>query len=206
MIFRNRRKPMALFNDLVFHLLVILGISTSGSAQEIINEQMEVPLSTEEQRLENSLYMDLEYGRVVIELRPDLAPNTVKRIKELTREGFYDNAPFHRVIEGFMAQTGDPTGTGFGGTGENLPPEFSDAPHVRGTVSMARGQSVNSADSQFFIVYAPAPHLDGQYTVFGEVIAGMNFVDRIKKGDPDNNGVVENPDVILTMAVASDVH
>src|SRR5690606_11517995 len=127
-------------------------------------------------------------------MRPEIAPNHVARIKELTRQGFYDGVPFHRVIEGFMAQTGDPTGTGTGGSGQKLDAEFSAAPHLRGTVSMARATNPNSADSQFFIVLEPAPHLDKLYTVWGEVVEGMEVVDRIRKGNPARNGMVENPD------------
>jgi cyclophilin family peptidyl-prolyl cis-trans isomerase len=157
------------------------------------------------QDLENTLYMDLSYGRVVIQLRPDVAPKTVARIKELARQGFYDGTPFHRVIANFMAQGGDPKGTGTGGSGKRLEAEFSALKHVRGTVSMARGSDVNSADSQFFICFAPAPHLDGQYTIFGQVIQGMEFVDRIKKGDANNNGLVSAPqDRIVKMQVAAD--
>lgn len=157
------------------------------------------------QDLENTLYLDLSYGRVVIQLRPDVAPQTVARIKDLARQGFYDGTPFHRVIPNFMAQGGDPTGTGTGGSGRRLEAEFSAVKHVRGTVSMARGSDVNSADSQFFICFAPAPHLDGQYTAFGQVIEGMEFVDRIKKGDPSDNGLVSAPqDRIVKMQVAAD--
>ena len=154
--------------------------------------------------LENTLYMDLEYGRVVIEMRSDLAPNHVSRIKELVRSKFYDGVVFHRVIDGFMAQGGDPTGTGTGGSGENIDAEFSNARHVRGTLSMARAQNPNSADSQFFICFADVPHLDGQYTVWGQVIEGMEHVDKIKRGAPQNNGLVENPDKIVRMQIASD--
>lgn len=154
--------------------------------------------------LENTLYMDVPAGRVVIEMRPDLAPNHVAQIKRLTREGFYDGVPFHRVIEGFMAQTGDPTGTGTGGSGNKLKAEFSKEKHVRGTLSMARTADPNSADSQFFIMFAPAPHLDGQYTVWGRVVSGMEFVDAIKKGDTARNGAVSNPDKIIKMQVAAD--
>ncbi len=154
---------------------------------------------------ENTLYLDLPDGRVVIQLRPDLAPNHVARIKELTRQGFYDGLPFHRVIPGFMAQTGDPRGDGTGGSGKKLKAEFSHTPHVRGTVSMARASSPDSADSQFFICFAPAPFLDGQYTVWGQVISGMEFVDKIKAGSPVDNGKVENPTKIVQMRVAADV-
>ncbi len=153
---------------------------------------------------ENTLYLELKGGRVVIQLLPDVAPNHVARIKELTRQGFYDGIVFHRVIEGFMAQTGDPTGTGSGGSGQNLKAEFSNVPHVRGTVSMARAQSPDSADSQFFIVFQPASHLNGKYTAWGQVISGMEHVDSIKKGDP-GSGMVNDPDKIISMRVAADV-
>lgn len=155
--------------------------------------------------LENTLYLQLKDGRVVIELRPDLAPEHVKRVKELARSKFYDNIVFHRVIDGFMAQTGDPTGTGTGGSGKNLKAEFSNAKHIRGTVSMARAQSPDSADSQFFICFKPASFLDGQYTIFGQVVEGMQFVDNIKKGDSNDNGTVTDPDKIITLRVAADV-
>jgi peptidylprolyl isomerase len=155
---------------------------------------------------ENTLYLDLKYGRVVIELRPDLAPNHVKRIKELVREGFYDGVPFHRVIPGFMAQTGDPTGTGRGGSGQNLKAEFSNEPHVRGTVSMARASDPDSGDSQFFICFADASFLNGKYTVWGKVVQGMEFVDQIQKGDEADNGIVpeDKRDKIIKMQVAAD--
>lgn len=154
---------------------------------------------------ENTLYMDLEYGRVVIQMRPDLAPNHVARIKELVRLEFYDGLPFHRVIEGFMAQGGDPLGNGTGGSGKRLRAEFSSARHLRGTVSMARAADPDSADSQFFICYAPQPSLDGQYTIWGQVVAGMEYVDMLKKGSPRRNGMVTDPDRILRMRVAADV-
>jgi peptidylprolyl isomerase len=153
---------------------------------------------------ENTLYLDLEYGRVVIEMRPDLAPAHVARIRELARSGFYDGIVFHRVIDGFMAQTGDPTGTGRGGSGKNLRAEFSDEPFERGTVGMARAQSEHSGDSQFFICFAPAPFLNGQYTVWGRVTSGMEYVDRIRKGQ-GASGMVRNPDRIVRMQVAADV-
>jgi len=155
--------------------------------------------------LENTLYLDLDYGRVVIEMRPDLAPTHVARIKELARQGFYDGLKFHRVIDGFMAQTGDPQGNGTGGSGQKLKAEFSREQHVRGVTSMARAASPDSADSQFFIVLASAPHLNGQYTVWGKVVSGMEFVDRIKKGSSSRNGEVSDPDRIVRMRVAADV-
>jgi peptidylprolyl isomerase len=152
------------------------------------------------QDLDNMLYIDLPGGRVVIELRPDLAPKHVARIKELAREGFYDGIVFHRVIPGFMAQTGDPTGTGRGGSDKpDLPAEFSDEPFVRGTLGMARTSDPNSANSQFFINYADTPHLNGQYTVWGQVVEGMEYVDQLAKGEPP-----ANPDQIVKLQVASD--
>jgi len=151
--------------------------------------------------LENTIYMDLAKGRVTIELRPDLAPGHVAHIKELAREGFYDGVVFHRVIEGFMAQGGDPTGTGMGGSKKpNLKAEFSKEPHVRGTCSMARSQSPDSANSQFFICFGDAKFLDRQYTVWGKVVSGMEHVDALKRGEP-----VQNPDKIVKMQVAADV-
>jgi peptidylprolyl isomerase len=152
---------------------------------------------------ENTLLMDLKDGQVVIEMLPDFAPKHVERVKQLVRQKFYDGVVFHRVIEGFMAQGGDPTGTGTGGSGQNLDAEFSDAKHVRGTLSMARSQNPNSADSQFFICFAEAPHLNGQYTVWGRVVDGMEFVDQIKLGS-GSGGVVSDPDKIIKMRVAAD--
>lgn len=152
---------------------------------------------------ENVLYLDLKDGRVTIELYPEKAPKHVERIKELVREGFYDGIVFHRVIDGFMAQTGDPTGTGMGGSGQNLDAEFNDMPHKRGTVSMARAQHPDSADSQFFICFKDCDWLNGQYTVWGQVTDGMEYVDNIKKGAL-YSGQVEDPDIIVKMMVASD--
>jgi peptidylprolyl isomerase len=155
--------------------------------------------------LENTLYLDVPAGRVVIELKPDQAPGHVARIKELARKGFYDGIAFHRVIDGFMAQTGDPRGDGTGGSGQRLKAEFNKAKHVRGTCSMARAQSPDSADSQFFICFGPAPFLDGKYTAWGQVVSGMEHIDAIKKGDEDDNGSVDKPDAIVRMQVAADV-
>lgn len=148
---------------------------------------------------ENTLLLETNHGAAVIALRPDLAPNHVARIKELAREGFYDGIVFHRVIDGFMAQTGDPTGTGMGGSGKNLDAEFNAEPHVRGTCSMARSSNPNSADSQFFICFGDAGFLDNQYTVWGQVVEGMDTIDAIKRGEP-----VEDPDKIVSMKVAAD--
>jgi peptidylprolyl isomerase len=155
--------------------------------------------------LENTLYLDLKDGRVTIKLRPDLAPKHVERIKKLVREGFYNGLTFHRVIQGFMAQTGDPTGAGSGGSKyPDLPAEFTDTPFKRGTLGMARTSDPNSANSQFFICFEDAPHLNGKYTVFGQVTDGMEVVDKIKKGAP-GSGQVFNPDKIVKMQIAADV-
>lgn len=154
---------------------------------------------------ENTLYLETKDGRVVIEMRPDLAPNHVNRIKELVRQKFYDGLLFHRVIDGFMVQTGDPNGNGTGGSGQKLPPEFTSEKHVRGILSMARAQDPASADSQFFIMLGDSAHLDNQYTVWGKVVSGMEYVDQIKKGDSSQNGTVTDPDKIITMQVAADV-
>ncbi|MSP43984.1 MAG: peptidylprolyl isomerase, partial [Alphaproteobacteria bacterium] len=152
------------------------------------------------------LYLDLKDGRVIVELYPEKAPGHVDRIKALARKGFYNGIVFHRVIEGFMAQTGDPTGTGMGGSDlPDLKAEFNDTRHVRGTLSMARSVDLDSANSQFFICFTAAPFLDGQYTAFGRVIKGMEFVDAIKRGDEANNGQVSNPDKIVKLQVAADV-
>jgi peptidylprolyl isomerase len=148
--------------------------------------------------LDNTLWLDLDYGRVVIRLRPDLAPKHVARIKELAGDGFYDGIAFHRVIEGFMAQGGDPTGTGTSGSGRRLPAEFSSEPYARGTCGMARTNDPNSADSQFFIMFDDGSFLNGQYTVWGEVVDGMEFVDQLKRGEPPRN-----PDRIVRMRAAA---
>jgi len=154
---------------------------------------------------ENTLYLDLKQGRVVIQLLPDIAPMHVAQIKTLVQRGFYDGTPFHRVIEGFMAQGGDPTGTGTGGSDlSNIRAEFSDkAKFQRGTCGMARSQSPHSANSQFFITFQPTSHLNGQYTIWGQVVEGMEFVDQIKRGS-GGGGTVSDPDKIVKMSVAAD--
>jgi cyclophilin family peptidyl-prolyl cis-trans isomerase len=146
---------------------------------------------------DDTLILETTHGRVSIAMRPDLAPQHVARIKELVRDGFYDGVVFHRVIDGFMAQTGCPHGTGTGGSGKKLKAEFSKEKHVRGTVSMARAQNPDSADSQFFICFAESPSLNGQYTVWGKVTAGMENIDKIKRGEP-----VANPDRIISAKMA----
>jgi peptidylprolyl isomerase len=153
--------------------------------------------------LGNTLYLDAPKGRVTIELRPDLAPNHVARIKELVRSGFYDGLKFHRVIEGFMAQTGDPRGDGTGGSGKKLKAEFNSANFLRGTVGMARANDPDSGDSQFFICFEPAPFLDGKYTIWGQVTDGMEAIDAIKRGQ-GQSGSVTNPDTIVRMQIAAD--
>lgn len=174
---------------LVVSLATLVAIATTSFAQE----------------LENTLYMDVKAGRVVIKLRPDLAPKHVARIKKLAREGFYDGVVFHRVIPDFMAQSGDPTGTGRGGSKyPDLKAEFTDTNFARGVLGMARAQSPNSANSQFFIMFKEGAFLNGQYTVFGEVTSGMEFIDAVKKGTRANNGIVENPDKIIKLQVAAD--
>ena len=165
---------------------------TDGNAQTELDPQ-------------NTVYMDVKYGRVVIRLRPDLAPKHVERVKLLCHEHFYDGTPFHRVIDGFMAQGGDPTGTGTGGSKyPDLPAEFSKTAHfLRGTVGAARTQDPNTANSQFYICFAPAPFLDGQYTIWGQVVSGMDFVDDLKKGS-GSSGSVSNPDKIIKMRLAAE--
>ena len=155
---------------------------------------------------ENTIQIELKDGNIIIELMTDIAPNHSNRIKELAREGFYDGVPFHRVIEGFMAQTGDGenrNGTG-GSTKPDLKNEFSDTPHLRGTVSMARTADPDSANSQFFICFDDASHLNGQYTAFGQVVQGMEFVDNIKRGEP-GSGTVDEPDLMISVKVLADI-
>lgn len=173
---------------LIISAMAVLAVAFSTQAKEISN------MASDE-----VMYIQLKDGIVKIKLRPDLAPAHVARVKELANDGFYDGLKWHRVIDGFMAQTGDPAGNGTGGSGKKLVAEFSDEHHKKGTVSMARAMDVNSADSQFFICLADAPWLDGQYTIWGEVTEGMEFVDNIKKGNSAANGTVANPDTIVKM-------
>ncbi len=176
------------------HRRSLLAAAMAGAASPALAQAKPDP--------ENTLFLDLKDGRVVIQLLPEIAPKHVERIKTLTRQGFYDGIVFHRVIEGFMAQTGDPTGTGRGGSKlGNVKAEFTrNRQFLRGTVGAARAQSPDSADSQFFICFAPAPFLNGQYTIWGQVIEGMPFVDRIARGEPPRT-----PDRIVRMRVAADV-
>jgi peptidylprolyl isomerase len=154
---------------------------------------------------QNTIYLDTKDGRIVIQLRADLAPKHAAQIKTLVKRGFYDGVVFHRVIDGFMAQTGDPTGTGSGKSDlPNIPAEFSAEPFKRGTVGMARSQSPDSANSQFFICFDDASFLNNKYTVIGQVTSGMDVVDKIKKGDRNANGQVSNPDKIVKMRLAAD--
>jgi peptidylprolyl isomerase len=184
---------MKSFQTIVLALVLALFAATGAGAQNTALDK------------ENILYIDLKSGRVAIQLRPDLAPNHVARVKKLVREGFYNGIVFHRVIDGFMAQTGDPEGNGTGGSKyPDLKAEFSREPFRRGTIGAARSRSPNSANSQFFIGLEAAPHLTGQYTVWGQVIRGMPRVDAIKKGATANNGSVTNPDKMLKVLVAAD--
>ena len=187
-----------MFQRITFFALVFgLGLGASGIMHSVT--------AGPAQNLENTIYLDTKDGRVTIELRPDLAPKHVAQIKALTKRGFYNGVVFHRVIEGFMAQTGDPTGTGMGKSDlPNIPAEFSSEPFRRGTVGMARSADPNSANSQFFICFADAPFLNNKYTVVGEVVSGMDAVDKIKKGSTENNGAVTNPDKIIKMQIAAD--
>jgi peptidylprolyl isomerase len=183
-------------------LLAATAAGVSAHAQDVLPAKP-APLDPA-----NTVYLDLTYGRVVIKLRPDLAPKTVERIKQLCHDHFYDGTPFHRVIEGFMAQGGDPTGTGEGGSKyPNVPAEFTNTAHfLRGTLGAARSADPDSFNSQFFIMFGPKDSLDGNYTIWGNVVSGMQFVDMIKKGDPDDNGKVTDPDHIVRMRLATDAN
>ena len=181
---------------------------TEASAPEAETPAVAAAPAEPDPKLENTLILELKDGAVTIELLPDLAPQHVERIKTLARAGFYDNTPFHRVIEGFMAQGGDPTGTGTGGARDagyaDLPAEFTNKVRfVRGTCGMARTAAPHSANSQFFIMFAAAPSLDGQYTIWGRVVAGMEAVDKIKRGT-GGNGIVQGPDRLVKARIAAD--
>jgi peptidylprolyl isomerase len=180
-------------------------IATLAAALAAFWLTLAAPASAQAPDPENTLILELKDGPVTIRLRPDIAPQHVERLKTLAREGFYDGIVFHRVLDGFMAQTGDPTGTGGGGSElPDLPAEFSDVPFERGIVGMARTNDPNSANSQFFIMFAANSGLNGQYTVLGEVVDGMEHVDAIKRGNPPS-GMVSGPDSIVSLKVASDI-
>lgn len=187
------------------NLLIMLAFLCSLAVllQEFTFKKLEA--KSTESNAENILYMKLKDGIVVIEMLPEVAPNHVARIKELVRTGFYNGNKFFRVIDGFVAQVGDPTGTGRGGSGKKLKAEFSKISHKRGIVSMARASDIDSADSQFFIVLADSEFLDEKYTVWGRVISGIEFVDEIKKSKTGSGGIVENPDSIISLALKKDV-
>ncbi len=198
--------------DATILLIVLVAVAlfvyfTPKNAEQKMAEAL-ATLKAEGKDLENHLALVLSTGGpVIIELMPDKAPNHVARFKALAREGFFNEIVFHRVIEGFMAQTGDPTGTGSGGSGMNIDAEFNDVLHVRGIVSTARTSDPNSADSQFFIMFEEATHLDNQYTVWGRVTAGMEFVDSLARGSRADGGVVAEDlrGKIVSMQVAADV-
>jgi peptidylprolyl isomerase len=190
-----QQESIAMFRTL---LTIALGVFTMIASATQANTPAQVDL-------DNMLYLDLKDGRVTIKMFPDKAPAHVARIKELTREGYYNGKKWHRVIDGFMAQTGSPKGDGMGGSSKpDLKAEFNDVMHVRGIVSMARSMSPNSANAQFFIMLKANNGLDGQYTAWGQVVDGMEHVDAIKKGDEYDNGTVTDPDTIVKMTVASD--
>ena len=201
----------------LFRPIFVIGILVSAVAgcnssttetAKIENEKMEKAATCDisgDAAKENIVFLHVKSGCVAIELLPKIAPDHVTRISTLVKNGFYDGIVFHRVIDGFMAQTGDPTGTGTGGSDlPDLKAEFSKEPFVRGVLGMARSQSLNSANSQFFIMFAPGDFLNGQYTVFGKVISGMQHVDNIKKGDQGDNGSVSDPDMIIKMQMATE--
>ena len=192
---------------LIIALLAVVGLFFIFGGDSPKEETPNMPEVTEGLDPENTLVLELSTGGpVVIQMFPEIAPNHVARFKELTREGYYDGVVFHRVIDGFMAQTGDPTGTGSGGSGQNIKAEFNEMHHDRGVVSTARAGHPDSADSQFFMMLAPSTHLDGQYTAWGKIVEGMDFVDAVQKGPSHMNGEVpeDKRDRIISMKVAAD--
>lgn len=192
------------FSNVLGSLALGLAMSSGMFASPVIADST-VPEAAASIDPEEVLVIEMDQGPIYVELLPDVAPLHVERIQTLAREGFYDGVVFHRVIDGFMAQTGDPTGTGTGGSAlPDLPAEFSNVPYERGVVGMARTNDPNSANSQFFIMFGPAPSLNGQYTVFGRVVAGMDVVDAIEKGDMRRNGVVNEPDAMVRTRLLSD--
>jgi peptidylprolyl isomerase len=193
----NVKTIKTLFSSIVF-IFAFIVLWQEVRLKKLNAKLIDVPI-------ENLIYLKLKDGIVVIETFPNIAPKHIEHIKTLVRQGFYDGNKFFRVIDGFVAQTGDPTGTGRGGSGTKLEPEFSKISHKRGIVSMARANDLASADSQFFIVLADSEFLDGKYTVWGRVVSGMEFVDEIKKAKTGSNGIVSEPDIIISMALAKDV-
>jgi len=192
----------ALFAAFALLVFTALLMPASGFAQS-----SSTPAAVADLDPSNVLVIEVDGGPIYVELLPDVAPQHVARIQTLAREGFYDGVVFHRVIDGFMAQTGDPTGTGTGGSDyPDLPAEFSQIPYERGVVGMARTNDPNSANSQFFIMFGPAASLNGQYTVFGRVVAGMDAVDAIKKGDARRNGMVTDPDAMIRARLLADLN
>jgi len=186
--------PMSRAGLILGFILAALGIFFAVSVA--------TPSSAMAQEGKPHLLLELKNGTVDIELLPEVAPKHVERVETLAKQGFYNGVVFHRVIDGFMAQTGDPTGTGMGGSDlPDLPAEFSNEPFVRGVIGAARSSDPNSANSQFFITYADASHLNGQYTVWGKVVSGMEFVDALKKGDQAQNGMVADPDKIISAKI-----
>lgn len=195
-----------IFNKKAYtHFFFIFSIFISTTVILYMDIQSKQSIANEVNNIENLIYLKLKDGVVVIETFPNIAPKHVARIKELTRMGFYNGNQFFRVIDGFVAQTGDPTNTGRNGSGKTLPAEFSKISHKRGILSMARASDINSADSQFFIVLKDSEFLDEKYTVWGRVVSGMEYVDNIKKSKTGSNGTVENPDIIVDMSLALDV-
>lgn len=186
--------------------VVALALLAVFAAPHAVKAQGAVPEAVSALNPENVLVIEVSAGPIYVELLPEVAPQHVARIQTLAREGFYDGVVFHRVIDGFMAQTGDPTGTGTGGSNyPDLPAEFSQIQYERGIVGMARTNDPNSANSQFFIMFGPAPSLNGSYTVFGRVVDGMDAVDAIKKGDARRNGMVSEPDAMVRARLLSDL-
>ncbi|MEQ8657757.1 MAG: peptidylprolyl isomerase [Hyphomicrobiales bacterium] len=186
---------------------VLFALMAVALPTNVLAQNQPIPGAVADLDPTNVLVIEVDGGAIYVELLPDIAPQHVARIQRLAREGFYDGVVFHRVIDGFMAQTGDPTGTGTGGSDyPDLPAEFSDIAYERGVVGMARTNDPNSANSQFFIMFGPAPSLNGQYTVFGRVVAGMDAVDAIKMGDARRNGMVTDPDAMIRARLLADLN
>ena len=198
--------PIVLSSSFALFAALIVGLMALFQPAALNAQSSDVPAAVAELDPDSVMVIEVDGGPIYIELLPEIAPQHVERMRTLAREGFYDGVVFHRVIDGFMAQTGDPTGTGTGGSDyPDLPAEFSNVPYERGIVGMARTNDPNSANSQFFIMFGPAPSLNGQYTVFGRVVAGMEAVDGIKRGDARRNGMVSDPDAMIRVRLLSDL-